>query len=162
MSIVLRRLVAFVIDCGVLAVYAAVLFSLSPLLKPLFTSSPYSAELAGFTLLTLPFALYCAVCEASRWSATLGKVAMGVRVVDSVTGRGVRFSRSLLRNAIKFLPWELAHFAIWHAFVFASSLQYVAMGALTLSYVLMIIYAAGLIRRPHRTMYDRIAATKVV
>lgn len=162
MKIVLRRLVAFAIDCGLLAVYAAMLFAVSPFLRPFFTSSAYSAELTGFLLLTLPFGLYCAVCEASSWSATIGKRVMKLRVVDSNTGKRIRFSRSLLRSTVKFLPWELAHFAIWHAFVFVSSLQYVAMGVLTLSYILMIIYVVGLIRIPHRTMYDRIAATKVV
>lgn len=162
MKIVLRRLAAFAIDCGFLAVYAAALFALSPFLRPLFTSSPYSAELTGFLLLTLPFGLYFAICEASSWSASIGKRVMKLRVVDSSTGKQLRFSQSLLRNAIKFLPWELAHLAIWHAFVFASGLQYVAMGALTLSYILIIAYIVGLVRRRHRTMYDWCSHTKVV
>jgi uncharacterized RDD family membrane protein YckC len=162
MKIVLRRLAAFAIDCGLLVVYAVVLFALSPFLRPLFTSSPYSAELTGFLLLTLPFGLYFAICEASSWSASIGKRAMKLRVVDSDTGKQLSFSQSLLRNMVKLLPWELAHFAIWHAFVFASSLQYVAMGALTLSYIQIIIYIVGLVRRPHRTLYDRYSHTKVV
>lgn len=162
MNIVLRRLVAFAIDCGLLAVYAGLLFAASPFLRPLFTSSPYTAELTGFLLLTLPFGLYFAICEASPWSASIGKRAMKLRVVDFNTNRRIRFSKSLLRSAVKFLPWELAHFTIWHAFVFASSLQYIAMGALTVSYILMITYIVELVRVPHRTLFDRAAHTKVV
>jgi len=162
MNIVLRRLVAFAIDCGLLAVYASLLFAVSPFLRPLFTDSPYTAELTGFLLLTLPFWLYFAICEASPWSASIGKRAMKLRVVDVNTNKRIRSSKSLLRSAVKFLPWELAHFAIWHAFVFASNLQYIAMGALTVSYILMITYIVGLVRAPHRTLYDRTARTKVV
>lgn len=162
MNIVLRRLAAFAIDCGLLAIYAGLLFAVSPFLRPLFTSSPYAAELTGFLILTLPFGLYFAICEASPWSASIGKRAMKLRVVDVSTSTRMRFSKSLLRSVVKFLPWELAHFAIWHAFVFASSLQYIAMGALTISYILMITYIVGLIRVPHRTLYDRMAHTKVV
>ena len=162
MKSVLRRLAAFAIDCCLLALYAGALFAASPFLRPLFTSSPYMAELTGFLLLTLPFGLYFAICEASPWSASVGKRVMKLRVVDLDAGKRIRFSQSLLRSAVKFLPWELAHFAIWHAFVFASSLQYIAMGALALSYILMIIYIVGLVRAPHRTLYDRTAHTKVV
>lgn len=162
MNIVGRRLAAFAIDCGLLAAYAGILFTLSPFLKPLFTNSPYIAELTGFLLLTFPFALYCTICESSKWCATVGKRAVKLHVTDNNTGKRIRFSRSLLRNAIKFLPWELAHFAIWHAFVFASNLQDAAMGALVVSYVLIITYAVGLVRVPHRTLYDRFARAKVV
>ncbi len=162
MNIVLRRLAAFAIDCGLLGIYAGVLFTISPFLRPLFTGSPYMAEFTGFLLLTLPFAIYFAICEASSWSASVGKKVMKLHVVDFSTSKRVHFSKSLLRSIVKFLPWELAHFAIWHAFIFASSLQYIAMGALTVSYILMIAYAVGLIRRPHRTLYDRFAQTKVV
>jgi uncharacterized RDD family membrane protein YckC len=162
MSIVLRRVAAFVIDCGVLALYAIILFVCSPLLKPLFSYSASRSELVGFLLLTLPFGLYFMVSEASKWSASIGKRLMKLRVVDVKDSRRIHFSQSLLRSAVKFLPWELAHFAIWHAFVFASNLQNVAMGALAVSYFLMVVYLVGLVRKPHRTFYERISNTKVI
>ena len=34
-----------------------------------------------FFVLTLPFALYFAICESSRWQGTLGKRALGLRAV---------------------------------------------------------------------------------
>jgi len=162
MNIVLRRLTAFFIDCMVLAAYAGVLFGASPFLRPLFTGSPYSAELTGFLLLTLPFALYVTISEASKWQATIGKRIMKLRVVNNETGRRLRLPQAAIRSALKFLPWELAHFAIWHAFVFASSLQYVAMGVLAMSYLMMFTYIVGLLRHSHRPIYDRLAHTKVI
>ena len=160
--VVFRRLTAFVIDCSILALYAVILFAFSPLLRPLFVQSANVAELTGFILLTLPFTLYFAISEASKWSASVGKKLMKLRVIDNKSTRRIRFPQSLLRSAVKFLPWELAHFAIWHAFVFASNLQNVAIGALAVSYFLMFVYFVGLLRKPHRTLYDRISNTKVV
>lgn len=162
MNVVFRRLTAFFIDCMVLAAYASVLFGGSPFLRPLFTGSPYSAELTGFLLLTLPFVLYVTICEASKWQATIGKRIMKLRVVNADTGRRLHVAQAALRSALKFLPWELAHFAIWHTFIFASSLQYVAMGVLAVSYLMMFTYIVGLLRRNHQPIYDRFARTKVV
>ncbi len=163
MNIVLRRLFAFGIDCGLLALHAGVLFFLvSPLVRPLFLHSPYVAELTGFLLLTLPFGLYFAISEASSWSASLGKRLVGLRTLSHKKARPMSFSQSMLRSMLKFLPWELAHFAIWHAFIFQSSLDNVAMGALVFSYGLVIAYIVGLVRKPHRTLYDRLAGTQVI
>jgi hypothetical protein len=62
-------------------------FVAKPVLIPLFTASPLSAELAGFLLITL---------------------------VAGVHGQPIGLGRSLLRSALKFIPWEMAHFTIWH------------------------------------------------
>src|SRR5471032_2077281 len=59
----------------------------------------------AFLSLTLPVILYFAIAESSRWQATVGKRALGLRV-QAVTGARVGLGRSLARSAIKFLPWE--------------------------------------------------------
>ena len=46
--------------------------------------------------------LYFAICESSRWQATLGKMALGIRVTDLQGGR-ISFLRALGRYAGKFL-----------------------------------------------------------
>src|SRR5260370_14312695 len=67
----------------------------------------------AFLSLTLPVILYFAIAESSQWQATVGKRALGLRV-QTVAGARVGLGRSLARSAIKFLPWEIAHTAIWH------------------------------------------------
>lgn len=156
----LRRLAAFGLDSLLLGVYALVLFAfVSPFVRPLF-SSPLTAELAGFLLLTLPFVLYFAVSEVSPRAATLGKRVFHLRVVTT-KGKGMTFGRSLLRSALKFAPWELAHFAIWNAFIFPSSAENLGIAALVGCYLLAFTYLIGLILKPHRPLYDRLAGTVV-
>lgn len=162
MTITLRRVLSFALDCGVLGVYAGALFLLvSPFVRPLFVQSPYAAELTGFLMLTLPFGLYLAISEASSWSASFGKKIMGLRVVSDSDKKRVSFWRSLLRTSLKLLPWELAHFAIWHAFIFESDFENVALSALVLCYGLAAVYLFGLLRKPHRTLYDFVSGTVV-
>jgi len=71
-------------------------------------SSYIARHLVGFTTLTLPIVLYFVVMEGSSRQATWGKRRLGLRVVaheGDVTTRGQR----LVRNAMKFLPWEMVH-----------------------------------------------------
>ena len=46
--------------------------------------------------------LYFAICESSAWQATLGKMALGIRVTD-LEGRRISFPRALGRYPAKFL-----------------------------------------------------------
>jgi uncharacterized RDD family membrane protein YckC len=156
----LRRLAAFGLDSLLLGVYALVLFAfVSPFVRPLF-SSALTAELTGFLLLTLPFVLYFAISEASSRSATLGKRLLHLHVVTT-KGKGMTFGRSLARSALKFAPWELAHYAIWNAFIFPSSAEGLGIAALVACYLLVFAYLIGIILKPHRPLYDRLAGTVV-
>ncbi len=71
-------------------------------------SGPWLAEAIGFLAVTLPFTLYFALCESSRWQASVGKRIVGLRACRR-SGEPLSFARALLRNAIKFLPWEFGH-----------------------------------------------------
>lgn len=51
--------------------------------------------------------------EASRGRGTVGKRRLGLQVCTTDDGR-LTWPHSLLRNVLKFLPWELAHVAVWH------------------------------------------------
>lgn len=158
-----RRIIAFTIDWCVVAVYAGLLFLfVSPVAAPLFKTSPRVAEAAGFCLLTLPMVLYFTLTEASPWRATLGKRIMRLRVAKTQSGRRMSYKQSFVRTALKFLPWELAHFAVWNVFVFTDSpAGGVGIVALTLSYVLIFTYGISLFVASGRTPYDRIAQTIV-
>lgn len=159
----LERLAAFMIDWCLIAVYGGLLFLfVSPLVRPLFTISPFISELMGFCLITLPMVLYFSLAEASSWQATVGKRILRLRVAKG-GGERMRYRWSFLRTAIKFLPWELAHFAVWNVFVFTnSSATGAGMAALILSYVLVIIYVVSLFLRRGRTPYDIAAGTLVM
>jgi len=163
MQLVLRRILAFYIDCGVLAGYAGVLFLfVSPLVRPLFLTSAFFAELTGFLLLTLPLVLYFVICEASPWSATLGKRLLKLQVVQTKNFKKISYIQSIKRSILKFTPWELAHFAIWNVFIFRSPLSTLGIGALIVCYLLVIAYGVGLLLKQHHPLYDRFAGTEVI
>ena len=46
--------------------------------------------------------LYYSYMESSKYQGTLGKLALGIKVVD-VRGNGINFSKALLRNLSKYL-----------------------------------------------------------
>jgi uncharacterized RDD family membrane protein YckC len=167
-----RRILAFALDYLLIAAYLLVLAALSVLILSTSLAAGFralwanalDAELSGFLLLTLPVVLYFAIFESSPRQATWGKRVLGLRVVDQ-SGERLAVPHSLLRSALKFLPWELAHFTIWH-FVFAALRQASppawTIVALTVVYVLAGAYLLFLFIGRHRTPYDRVAGSSVV
>lgn len=110
-KIAFRRFLAFGIDWLVIVIWAGVLFGVVMLSysgKPPGPSGPWRAQGVGFLAMTLPIVLYFSICEASPWRATLGKRILSLRVINTNSDR-MAFSRTLLRNCIKFIPWELGH-----------------------------------------------------
>jgi hypothetical protein len=57
--------------------------------------------------------LNLAVSEGSKSHVTWGKRKMGI-VVTGIYGKSIGLGSSLFRSPLKFVPWELAHFTIWH------------------------------------------------
>ena len=114
-----RRVFAFMVDYVVLALYAAglsvIVFTFASDVNA--PPSDFAGKLHGhaiaFATLTLPVVLYFALLEASRLRGTLGKRLLGLSV-EARTGGGLGLARSLLRSTMKFLPWEVAHIAIWY------------------------------------------------
>ncbi|MCP4594247.1 MAG: RDD family protein [bacterium] len=167
-----RRLVASLIDFGVIAVYISVLTVVSLLIRSalqLGFSPPTSvpAKLAGQALalgvLTLPVILYFALSESSRRQATIGKRRMSLRVTTA-SGERLSLGRSLLRSAVKFAPWELAHTALWQipGQPFVSEPSVLNMAGFLVAMGLAAWYVVSLFVGSRRTPYDRIASTKVV
>jgi len=117
----------------------------------------------AFLSLTLPVVLYFAITESSRWQATIGKRVLGLRV-QTVSGARVPFGRSLARSTFKFLPWEIAHTAIWHV----PGQPFVSMPAPInfLGYAVALAgagaFAVAVFRGRGRTPYDLVAGTMVV
>ena len=107
----IRRLAAFAIDWLMLALWGGVLFGAVMLAtdgNPRRPAGPLQAQALGFGAVTLPFILYFALLERLPWHATVGKRLVGL-VVFRPSGEPLSLGRGLLRNAIKFAPWEFGH-----------------------------------------------------
>jgi RDD family. len=168
----LRRVAAWLLDYLLIAAYLILLTAASFALRasPLRAgfdgalSRPATAEVLGFLLLTLPVVLYFAIYEASPLEATLGKRALGLAVVR-LDGCRLSIWRALLREAVRFLPWELSHALLWRVALSADRRGlpfWIAVGY-GVVYALVLLYLATLfIGSRHRTVYDRLAGTIVI
>ena len=166
-----RRVAAYLVDYLVIAAYVALLTGASlatdagQRLDFASSGSPALGQLVAFIALTLPVVLYFAVSEASPWQGTPGKRALSIRVVAHGGGGRLSLRRTLLRAALKFAPWELAHTVLWrvegwpldapqpttvHWLGFALSLLWAGW------------YLLSLFVGSRRTLYDRAAASVVV
>lgn len=62
----------------------------------------YTAMMPAFLVITVMTWLYFALCESSVWQATLGKLALGIRVTD-MHGARISLPRALARYPAKLL-----------------------------------------------------------
>lgn len=122
---------------------------------------PISAELSGFLTVTLPVSLAFAIAEASPRGATWGKRRMRLRV-ESASGERIGFGRSCLRTALKFLPWELSHAAIWRFALADAGPEAVPITLISLAWILIGVYVVTGLVGSRRTLYDRLSGTRVV
>lgn len=167
-----RRIAAFGIDYLVIAAWIALItaagFGARAILgiesAPILSQADkLRGHAIAFFSLTLPVVLYFAIAESSRWQGTVGKRALGLRV-QSVRGTRITLGRSLARSSIKFLPWEVAHTAIWHV----PGQPFVSMPAPIdfLGYAVVLagagVFAVAVFRGRGRTPYDLVAGTMVV
>jgi uncharacterized RDD family membrane protein YckC len=162
-----RRLGAVALDYLLISAYLVVLvlvgvaLSANAGLAEALFGSPLVGELVGFAVLTLPVVAYFVVSEASSRGATLGKARLGLRVV-TVDGRRLGLGGSLVRSGVKFLPWELAHAAIWQYTVGSGDL--LLPNLLLAACWLLVAVNVGLAAfgDRHRALHDRIAGSLVV
>src|SRR5690625_997868 len=115
-----RRLAALLIDYALIVGWMVVLGGLTLLIWAItgqifnwLDLGTWGAQLLGFVVLVLPVGIYLYACEASAKQATVGKRAVGLRVVTAASGARPSRGRILIRTIVKLLPWELAHTALW-------------------------------------------------
>lgn len=78
-------------------------------------------------------------------------------------GQRLHFARALVRTALKFVPWELAHACIWQARFAPAELPLPITAGFVLVWLLVGANAASVaLRDDHRALYDLIAGTAVV
>ena len=112
------RVLAFAVDWVVIAAWGGLLFGLALLFsdgEPKRLSTPWLSQGVGFMTMTLPVTLYFSFLESSKFRASLGKRVVGLRVATT-HGNQLGLGRSLVRNVLKFVPWELGHLAAQQAF----------------------------------------------
>lgn len=162
MSVVWRRLLAWVIDWLTILVWVGVLAAIGvPLYLGGFTtaSDPLVLNAVAAALLVIPATIWLAAFEAGGKHATLGKRALRLRVVP-VEGAQLTFARALLRNGLKItVPWLIGHAAVYSLVERVDSF---AVALLVAAYVLPILYLVMLFAPGHRTAYDRISRTSVI
>ena len=160
------RVIATALDFLIIAVYAVLLFGVATLLSQTTDleeglDSPLARDLVAFLTLILPVILYFALQESSARQATFGKRRAGVQVVSAVEGDRLSFPRALLRSALKFLPWQMAHTAVFQILAGNESVPIWALSIL--AQLLVVVYVLTLwLGKQHRTPYDWLAGTAVV
>lgn len=190
-----KRTLAFLIDLVVIYAYVFALLAASIGLNSVWPFHQHLADsyalrhLISFATLTLPVLLYFILMERSRWRGTIGKRVMRLAVVSDVgeksfdgstSGGEARpeagaasnnsakpsFRQLVLRNVVKFAPWEMAHihfhlnpdfFTTGATSTAGWILGLVLPQALVLGYALMIF-----VRRDHRAPYELLSGTSVV
>ena len=160
MPLVVRRLLAFVIDYLIILIYAALLFGVSLLITEPQPMHPVKAQLLGFFTLTLPVFLYSFLLEKSAKRATIGKRIMKL---------SIQYNNPIdiaQRNFLKYLPWEIAHTGVhWIMFYSWSELE-IPLWVWIITYlaqVLALVYFISLFRaKGTKTLYDFLAGTRLV
>ena len=161
-DILIRRFKALFIDYLILTIYAGVLFLFSPIVSPLFQKSAWQSELLGLILLVAPVFLYFFVFEASYLKATPGKLLFHIKVIK-MDGTNINYIDSFIRSFIKFIPWELAHFAIWQFMFPMSDFSFIAEVFIILANILMILYIAfPFFNKKARAIHDYVAQTTLI
>jgi hypothetical protein len=123
--------------------------------------SPITGQLIGFITLTLPVVAYSYLTEKSAWKGTVGK-----RVQKLIVSTDQNISGNiLLRNILKYLPWELAHTGVQWTIYYASKEIETPLwvwSVLVFPQIIVIGYLISIvISKGRSSLYDNIARTKI-
>jgi len=169
-SIVIKRLKAFVIDYFIILIYIGLLLGATLLISKILqlklgNVNPVIGELIAFATLTVPVILYFTLSENGNYAGTIGKRRFGLQIVNKTLTKA-NIGQLLIRNCIKFLPWELAHFFIYRLYYFTSINKTIPDWVLTgliVSQGLVIIYLFCIIFiKNNRSIYELLSQTRVV
>ena len=168
-----RRIAAFALYYLLITGYLVVLAIVGSILAfgPLkdgwqgLISSPERMDCLAFVTAILPVIFYFTLLESSEGGATWGKRRLGLRVVH-MSGERLSRGRALVRSAVKFLPWQLAHTCLFHIPGWPMEAQEPpvwVLAGLVLTWVAIGFYVVPLAVGPtRRTPYDWISGSKVV
>jgi uncharacterized RDD family membrane protein YckC len=161
-----KRLTAAFIDLGGIILYVLILLGVSLISFSIIGYTPklsaINPHLLGFLTLTLPVMIYFIVFEF-KYSATPGKRFAGLKVV-SLDGRRLALTQVIVRNIIKFLPWEYAHILVYILILVpdATNSPFLIFGLIIANIIPLIYIALVVFRSDHRGPHDLVAKTIVV
>ncbi|MFC3418576.1 RDD family protein [Salinicoccus hispanicus] len=147
----------FILAClAIVAIFNIIitLFMLDSI--PEYTSA--QSQLVATFFSVVPIIIVFSIMEARKPYASFGKRRAGLTVVY----RGSPVKGSLIRNIMKFLPWQFGHMStisgIYNGFDTPFYITFYALSMiLVITYILMV-----LIRRDHRNLGDLMAGSTVV
>lgn len=165
-KILVNRILASVIDYGVIITYATILFLITKLMYSIFnwnfSNNPYIGQLIGFVTLTLPVITYSYLTEKGNWKGTIGKRLQKIIVL---TEQNEPANNILVRNILKYLPWELAHTGVhWTIYYTSKDIETPIWTwiILILPQVVVIVYFVSIVISGGRSsVYDKISKTKI-
>lgn len=161
--VAVRRLLAFSVDWLLMVLWGGALFGAVMIATggdPPRPDGPWRAQGIGFLTMTVPVGLYFAVCESSIARASLGKRVLGL-IVSGETGERLSFGSAVLRNAIKFAPWEFGHtVAQQAAFSGAGGVATWVWVPASIAFIGPVFWIAGIVVTG-RAPYDYLARSRV-
>jgi uncharacterized RDD family membrane protein YckC len=158
-----KRLKEIFFDYLVILIYLALLLIISLaaftfIVKEVPRFTYIQAQLIAFLASILPIVLIFSLLDCLKPFGTFGKRKAGLMV----RYKRPSFFRSLLRNCIKFLPWQLAHIGVIEG-VYGGDASLTATIFSSVAMLLAIIMLCmGLFRKDKRHLGDIIAGTQVV
>ena len=113
--------------------------------------------------LTLPVITYSYLTEKSNWKGTIGKKQ---RKLIVLTDQNRSTNNVLLRNILKYLPWELAHTGVhWIIYYTSNGIEAPLWTwiILILPQIVVVVYLISIvISKGRSSVYDTISKTKIV
>jgi uncharacterized RDD family membrane protein YckC len=161
-----RRLLAALLDyCVVLGWLVALAAVAVPLSLADLTPWDGHRDLSAFLASVVPVWLYLTGTESSAAGATWGKRRLGLHVLGP-RGRRAHPARVAVRNAVKLVPWQLAHLGVvalsskpGTATLVSADTAWLPIGA---TYALLgLTVVLAFVRSDHAALHDLIAGTRV-
>lgn len=159
------RLAAFAWDYLVILVYvlvtAVIGITMWTTMGPFPQTPLWLLDIIAFATMVLPVGLYFVLQECSPRQATWGKRRMGLQVM-LVDGRPLSLWRAVVRTAVKFLPWQIAHIVIYRLVGLDEPPAWTTYG-LILLWILVGAYLLSIAAtRNHQAPYDWLAGSVVI
>lgn len=156
-----NRLIELLVDYLIIIVYLVLLLIVNlGIILFIFKGMPKYTEMQAQLIATftsvIPIILIFSYLDYFK-NGSIGKRVSGLKL----TYTNQSFSSSLLRNIIKFLPWQLGHVGVIHG-IYSDFDMTAIMIASSGTFLGLVLLFMGLFRKDKRHLGDLIAGTKVV
>lgn len=156
-----NRLIELLIDYLIIIVYLVLLLIVNlGIILFIFKGMPKYTEMQAQLIATftsvIPIILIFSYLDYFK-NGSIGKRVSGLKL----TYTNQSFSSSLLRNIIKFLPWQLGHVGVIHG-IYSDFDMTAIMIASSGTFLGLVLLFMGLFRKDKRHLGDLIAGTKIV